>query len=135
MTIFGYYYYRLYSYYSNGGGIPFFSTFCLIFIFFYCNVITVVTIVEITFNQVIKLPAFKGGSLGFFWPMLLIIPSYLFFYHFLRKKGYHELIIDKFKNENRRQRRTSIIFLILYFLVSITLFILTLWLRQVISGY
>jgi len=136
MQFFKYYYYRLYSYYSNGGSIPFFSTFCLIFIFGLINLITIINLLTLIFGfQFGFFPTIKSGTISYFWSLLLLIPCYWIFNLHLKKRGMHELIMNEFKQETLSRRRVNGWLLIFYFVASGVLFVLILWLRQKIRGY
>ncbi len=129
-----YYYYRLYSYFSNGDAIPFFSTFLVIMVFACFNLVTLIDIVfSLIFRYKVVLPVF--GGYGQLWYLLIIIPAYMLYHYYLKDLENHGKIIEEFKTETKRQRLISSIWVTMYFVGSIGLFILTLWLREKIRGY
>ena len=135
MRVLRYYYYRIYSYYSKGDPDPYFATFLVIFLFGFFNFLAIIDILfsVIAGNEIIYFTVKSG--IGRLWPALIILPLFSLFYYYFKKRGYHEKILEEFKNETRRQRLMSRLFVILYFMGSIALMGLGLWARQVIRGY
>lgn len=131
-----YFYYRLYKYYSTGKTPPFISVFCAIFGVLIFNFYTLSNLAVIIFNfRLIDVRTFKGGTIGYLWVLVLVVPLYFVFDHFIRKKGLHERIMEEFKCESKKACRISKAMSVLYILLSIGCFFLTLWLRDIIRGY
>ncbi len=132
IKIFRYYYFRLYSYYS-GGMIPFFSTLMLIIAFMYINAMTIMNIVEVITGIKFMLPTRQTNDLfSYLWPLLIVLPVCGFCYYYFKILGNHDVIFNEFANESKRNRLLHGMYVILYFLISISSFIFTLWLRQII---
>lgn len=135
MRAFRYLYFRLYSYYKKGDSIPLFSTFAVIFVFGCFNLMTLGQIFfSLIMGLKLNLPTF-GLGVGRLWLLLIIVPFYGLFYYYIESLGYHAKIVDEFRNETREQKRYSILLVFIYFIFSIALFALTLWLRQKIRHY
>jgi hypothetical protein len=132
--IIAYYYYRLYRYFSNGGMIPLFSTFSVMFFFAYFNIVTFITFISL-FNSIekIKMPVFEGANI--LYPFLIILILGGLFYRFMTREGHHDIILSKFSTETSKQKIVSSLLVCTYFIISISLFILALWLRQNLKGY
>lgn len=131
-----YFYYRLYEYYSSGRTPPFVSVFIAFLGVLIFNCYTLSNLTAIIFDfKLINIKTFKGGSLGYLWPLLLIVLLYFFFDLFFRKKGYHERIMEEFKSESKKARRISKVLSIFFIVLSIGCFFLTLWLRDITRGY
>lgn len=128
-----YFYYRIYKYYENGDWTPKFSTFALIslFLFFY---ITIILDLFTSFLLNVNISP-NPDNYSKVWYLLFFIPLYLLYDKLIIKSGCHNKILEEFKNETRRQKTTSIIFTVLYFVLSIAFFIGALWLRQKYKGY
>lgn len=131
-----YYYYRVYKYYSNERTNPFFSSFCLMSMLLYCNVLAVVNFIAVFLDsRVAGLPSFKGGRLAFFWPLLFLIPGFFIFKYLIKQSGLHRLIMQEFNDETIKHKNLSILFVFLYIICSISCFVFALWLRQEVRGY
>jgi hypothetical protein len=130
MKVLRYYYYRLYKYFSNGGNIPFFSTYILIIAFLFINFLSFVDLIY---------PFFGLGKLNFpanrFWSLLVIIPGFIIFNHVLKTMSYHDQIIAEFEIETKRSKNTSIVLVIVYFVFSMGFFAFSLWFREKLWGY
>jgi hypothetical protein len=133
--ILGYYYFRLYKYYS-GGMIPFFSTSILIIVFIYINAITILNVAETAFDKPLNLPTRNQHSLiSYVWPLIIVIPVYIVCYNYLIAKNHHVEILEEFSQESKRHRVLYGSLIVLYFVISISLFVFTLWLRQAIRNW
>lgn len=131
-----YFYYRLYEYYSTGRTPAFISVFCAIFGVLIFNFYTMSNLSIVIFNfKLIDIQTFKGGEIGYLWPLLLLIPLYYVFDFFVRKQGLHERILEEYKNESKKARRISKAISVLYIIFSIGCFFLTLWLRDITRGF
>ena len=128
-----YYYFRLYKYFSNGDAIPFFSTFLVITVFGYFNLITFVDFLSIIMDKRLEVPAISG--IGKFWPVIFLAPLFGLFHYYLKTLGNHSMIMNRFDKETSKPRILSVLFVIIYFIVSIGLFVFILWLRQKIRHY
>jgi len=129
-----YFYFRLYSYYSDGGRIPFFSTATVIIIFACFNLLSILDLIFAVIGGIkIELPIFTGANR--FLVLLLFFPLYFAFYYIVKKSGYHAVIMDEFKDETSKQKLKSSLGVIIYFIASIILFVFSLWLRQRTRGY
>lgn len=128
-----YYYCRVYKYFEKGDAVPFFSTFLVIVLFLYFNLITILEFLGILIGFNFKLPVVDG--VGKFWPVIFILPFFALFYFFLKRRGFHEKIIQEFSEESRNKRNLSALITILYFISSIGLFVVSLWFREKIRGY
>lgn len=134
MRLFRYYYFRVFSYFSNGSSIPFFQTFALIIIFALFNVLTLLNLIfPVGFGIKMTLPV--GSGIKWFLPVLIILPLFALFYYYFEKLKSHEKILKQFQNESSRQKYLSGLIVIIYFIGSIAFFILALWLRQQIRHY
>lgn len=128
-----YYYFRLYKYFSNGDAIPFFSTFLVIAVFGYFNLITLFDFLSIIMDKRVELLVISG--IGKFWPVMFLAPLFGLFHYYLKTLGNHSMIMDRFDKETSKQRIVSVLSVIIYFVVSIGLFVLILWLRQEVRRY
>gem|GEM_PF-1193176 len=134
MNFFKYYYYRMFSYFSDGSSIPLFRTFAIMIVFAYFNLLALFTLVfSVGLGVRLTLPI--GEGVRWFWPFVFIVPLFVLFHYRLKRSGLHALIFEEYSKETRRQKVNGGWIVILYFTGSILLFILTLWLRQAIRGY
>jgi len=133
MKILKYYYYRIYKYFEKGDAVPFFSTFLVIIVFLYFNLITLLEFIGILIGFSFKLLVI--GGVWKFWPIIFILPIFGLFYYCLKSRGNHESIIKEFEGESRKQFILSSLIAILYFIISIGLFVGSLWLREKVRGY
>ncbi|PYF74198.1 hypothetical protein B0O44_104369 [Pedobacter nutrimenti] len=125
MKLIRYYYYRMYKYFSTGDVVPFFSTFTVISVFFYFNIITLIDIFLFIIGGVkVKLLVVESG-VGRLWPALIFLPLYGLFYYYMKRLGHHDKIIDEFKDETKKQKLLSTLFVVTYFVGSIVLFVIT----------
>jgi hypothetical protein len=134
MRLLKYYYFRLYSYYSKGDSVPFLSTFLVVFIFAFFNFLSLLALVAIISKEKFTLPVVEKGT-GRLWPLLIVLPLFGLLIYLFKKKGYHDIILEEFRNETSRQKFLSKLFVILYFISSIALFVIALFLRERIAGY
>jgi len=133
MKIVRYYYYRVYKYFEKGDAVPFFSTFLVIILFLYFNLITLINFMGILMGFDFTLPVV--GGMGKFWPLIFIIPLFALFYVCLKKQGIHDRILEEFQEETKKKRISSGLMTILYFIASIGLSVASLWIREKIRGY
>lgn len=134
MKAFDHIYYRLYRYYENDRSSPMFSTFASLLVFAYFNFISLLDLI-FAVGMGVKIHYFVGKGITRFWPVLLMAPLFILFRYYLKNKGNHERILNRFKDESKAERRKSRVFVFLYFTGSIALFVGVLWLRDVIRGY
>jgi len=129
-----YYYFRMYSYFSGSSSIPVFRTFAIMFIFTYFNVLSLFTlIVSVVSNIKFTLP--EGTGMMWFWPLLFVVPLFALFYYRLKYCGLHDLIIEEYSGQTKKQRLSGGWRIVVYFIASVLFFVLSLWLRQIIRGY
>jgi cellobiose-specific phosphotransferase system component IIC len=128
-----YYYFRMFSYFSEGSSVPVFRTFCVTLVFVYFNLMAVAILISLGINRKIILPV--GKSISWLWPLLIIIPLFYYFTYLLEHRGWHVKILEEFSSETKNQRKRNGSFIILYFICSILFFIGVLWLRQYFKGY
>ena len=128
-----YYYFRVFTYFSEGSSIPLFRTFIVMFVFMYFNFLGILNIISLWTDK--KLLLRNGKEMVWFWPLLIVLPLFILFYYYLKKPGYHSGIIEQFRNEPSRKRFLNGFFIVGYYILSIALFIFTLWLRQEIKHY
>lgn len=129
-----YYYFRMFSYFSNGSSIPIFRAFAVMFVFAYFNLLALSTLIlSVGLNVKLDLPV--GSGVRWFWPLIIIIPLFALFYYRLKRFGLHDLIFEKYSKETKREKVNGGWIIILYFVGSILLFVFALWLRQIIRGY
>lgn len=134
MWFFTYYYFRIFCYFSDSSSIPLFRTFAVMFTFAYFNLLALVTLLfSVGLNVRLTFPV--GRGIGWFWPFIFIVPLFVLFRSRLKKSGLHDSIFEKYSNETRRQKVKGGWIVVLYFIGSTLLIILTLWLRQAIRGY
>lgn len=55
--------------------------------------------------------------------------------YYFKKLRYHDKIIQEFRVETSKQKFKSSFFVILYFVITIILFVFSLWIRQEANGY
>ncbi|WP_316833042.1 hypothetical protein [Pedobacter aquatilis] len=122
MKIFKYYYYRLFTYFEDGTAIPFFKTYCVMLCFVFINILTLLKLILAQLNQE-KFMLFTGQGLDKLWWLLLILPGYLLFKYELIRSGSHDRIIEEFKNETKKNKYISAFFTVLYFLISLSFFL------------
>lgn len=133
-NFFKYYYFRIFNYFSDSSSIPLFRTFAVMFVFAYFNLLALSTLIfSVVLNIKITLPV--GSEVRWFWPLIFIVPLFVLFYSRLKRSGLHNLIFEEYSEETKRQKVNGGWNIILYFISSILLFVLTLWLRQVVRGY
>jgi hypothetical protein len=133
MRIFRYFYFRLYNYYKNSPS-PFFSTSMAIIVFTIFNLFTLAgLLLSVIGNLKIVIPT--GDGVTRLVPLIFIVPIYGIFYFFIKRKGYHDIIMEEFRNETANKKFLSSLFVIIYFIISVSLFVLTLWLRRKFRGY
>ncbi len=131
-----YFYFRLYNYYASGSGDPFVSFCASAGVLIIFNFFTLIVLIEMFFNfKLFYIPTQKKGSLGYFWPLLFLVPFYFFLDFLIRKKGLHDSIMEEFKAENRKEKWVSSILVILYFVLTMGFLFLALWLRQMVRGH
>lgn len=124
-----YYYFRMFSYFSNGSSIPIFRAFAVMFVFAYFNLLALSTLIlSVGLNVKLDLPV--GSGVRWFWPLIIIIPLFALFYYRLKRFGLHDLIFEKYSKETKREKVNGGWIIILYFVGSILLFVFALWLRQ-----
>lgn len=134
MRLLRYYYYRVYNYYKKADPDPFFKTFAVVFVGAFFNFLALASITSIFLK--IKFVFFTvEKGVGRLWPLLFILPLFGILFHYFKKQDYHNKIDDEFKNETPKQKFRSGFFVILYFVGTITLFVLSLWIREKIDGY
>lgn len=125
-----YLYYRVFKYYSKGGSVPFTSTFIHLIALAYCNFLSLFDLIApLLIQDRIHLPESR------WWSLVVLIPGYLILNYVVKQQGYHQLILNEFKEETERERRIGIALVISYFVFSIALFVTTLWLREKLYGY
>ena len=125
-----YFYIRIFNYFSDGSSVPLFRTFAIIFVMAYLNVLSLSTLIfSVWLNVKANLPA-EG-----FWPLVIIVPTYAMFYHYLKRHGYHDLIVKEYSTETKRQKSIWGWLAIVYIISSMMLFVFALWIRQVVRGY
>jgi hypothetical protein len=125
-----YLYYRLYKYYSERP-VPLIRVFFALFGLMVSNIMSLFNILQIVRGIKTRLPSSGLGEL-MLWALLLSFPLYAVYSHYL-KSGYHDQIIDEFKQETKRQKLISRLFVFLYFVLSIGGWLFTSWLRQELS--
>ncbi|ALL06959.1 hypothetical protein AQ505_16570 [Pedobacter sp. PACM 27299] len=129
-----YYYFRIFSYFSDGSSIPLFRTFAIMFVFVYFNLLALITLIfSVGLNIRLNHPV--GNGVRWFLPLVFIVPLFALFYHRLKRSGLHDLIFEEYSKETKKQKISRGWIIILYFIGSILLFISVLWLRQKIRGY
>lgn len=124
----------MFSYFSEGSSIAIFRAFAVMFVFAYFNLLALSTLI-FSVGLDVKLYFLIGSGLRFFWPLIIFIPLFALFYYRLKRLGLHDLIVEKYSNETKREKVAGGWMLIIYFAGSILLFVLALWLRQMIRGY
>lgn len=129
-----YYYYRIYTYYSKGDPNPSLKTFIVIFVGAFFNFLTLASAMSIILKIRFTFFAVEKGA-GRLWPLLFLLPLYGLFTYYFRKLEYHGKIIREFSDETRIQKYRSGLFVILYFVTTIILFVVSLWIRQKANGY
>ena len=134
MSAFTYLYYRMYKYYDTGRDLPLFSTFVVLFVFGYFNMMSLFDLI-FAVGVGLKYKYYVGKGIYRFWPLLAGTPLYMLFHYYMIKLGNHERIFDRFKDESRIESRRNGVLVVLYFIGSIGLLIGVLWLRQVVRGY
>lgn len=128
-----YFYYQLYSYYSQEPA-PFFKVFSAAFVSLFLNFLTLSSIISILLKtQFIFFVTDEG--IGRLWPLLFIIPFFLIVKFYMKRLGCHTRIMKEFKNQSTRQNRNGRIAVITYFVGSFALFFLSLWLRQFMMNF
>ncbi len=133
MRLFRYYYYRIYSYYSTEPA-PFFKVFAVIFVGAFFNFLALASLVSVLLEIRFTFFTVEKG-IGRLWPLIFILPLFGVLLHFFKKQGYHDRILGEFKDETPKQKFKSGVFVILYFVGSIALFVLSLWIREKVNGY
>lgn len=134
IQFFKYYYFRMFSYFSDGSSIPIFRTFSIMFVFAYFNLLTFsILIFSVGFN--VKLTLQVGSGITWFWPVIFIVPLFALFYHRLKWRGLHDLIFKEYSNETKKEKTNGGWTVVTYFISSMLFFVLALWLRQVVRGY
>jgi hypothetical protein len=133
MRVIKYFYYRVFNYYKSGDSTPFFSTFLSIFSSIFFHFLTILALIETAFNALpisIDTEGFKS-----LWFALVIVPIYVLYNQYFVKAGYHDQILNEFKNETKKQKRLSSFYTIAYFILTFVLFFFSLWLRAEVRGY
>ncbi len=129
--LFKYYYFRVYSYFENGSVIPRIQTFSVIIVFAFINLGAVYDLVAFKcFKTRITYPTFEQANLGFFTPLFIIIPLWAGMWFYFIKMGNHDKIIALFKSETLYQKKLSSALTLCYFILSLSIFFIELWLRQ-----
>jgi len=133
MKVVRYFYYQLYSYYSQDPA-PFFKVFSAAFVGLFLNFLTLSSVVSIFLKtQFIFFVTNKG--IGRLWPLLFIIPLFLIVRFYMKPRDCHTRIMKEFKDQSTRQNRNGRIAVISYFVGSFALFFLSLWLRQFMMNF
>ncbi|MDB5030097.1 MAG: hypothetical protein JWP71_818 [Mucilaginibacter sp.] len=92
--------------------------------------------VEIVSDNKFILPTRQAHSLfSYLWPILIIVPICGFSYYHLITLDRQQEIMNEFTDEPKQHRFIHGALIILYFVASILLFVLALWLRQIIKNY
>ena len=134
VKFFKYFYFRMFSYFSDSSSIPLFRTFAIMFVFAYFNLLAIYTLIfSVVLNTNFTPPL--GSGIRWFWPIILILPLFILFYYRLERRGLHDLIFVEYLNETKKQKAKGGRCVIFYFIGSILFFVLTLWLREVVRGY
>lgn len=134
IRFFKYYYFRLFSYFSDGSSIPLFRTFAIMFVFAYLNLLALTRLIfSVGLNIRLNHPV--GNGVRWFWPLVFIVSLFALLNHRLKRSGLHDLIFEEYSKETKKQKINRGWIIILYFIGSILLFISVLWLRQKIRGY
>lgn len=133
MKFLRYFYFRLYHYYSKEPA-PFFKMFSAIFAGLFLNFLTLSSLVSVLLKTKFTFFTVEKG-IGRLWPLLIILPLFwILSYHF-KKQGYHSTIIEEFENETSKEKLKSSLLVVFYFVSSMILFPVSLWIRQKLNGY
>ena len=134
MRILKYYYFRVYSYYSNGDSVPLLSTFLVIFLFAFFNLLSFLAVISSIMKFKFTLPVFEKGP-GRLLPLLIVLPFFGLFYYLVKVRDLHNTIIGEFKEETSRGKFLSKLSVLIYFVSSIVLIVMSLFLRERLAGY
>jgi hypothetical protein len=132
MRLLKYYYYHVYTFYSKEPE-PLLKVFAVSFIGVFFNFLTIASFLSIVLKT--KFTFFVGQGIGSLWPLLFLIPSYGIFSYYFKNIGNHERIMDAFRNKQPNQKPRGGGFVILYFVSSIALFPLSLYILSKVEGF
>jgi hypothetical protein len=133
MRLLKYYYYHVYTYYSKEPA-PLLKVFAVSFVGVFFNFLTIASFLSIILKT--RFTFFVvGQGIGRLWPLLFLLPSYGIFLYYFKNIGYHERIMKAFSNEQSNQKPRGGVLVILYFVSSIALFPLSLYIRIKVEGY
>jgi hypothetical protein len=123
----------MFSYFSDASSIPIFRAFAVMIVFAYFNLLALsILFFSVGLDIRLNLPVESGVK--WFWPLIIIIPLFALFYYRLKRLGLHDLISENYSKETKQEKVNGGCIIIFYFVGSIMLFVLTLWLRQITRG-
>ena len=133
MRVVRYFYYQLYSYYSQDPA-PLFKVFSAAFVGLFLNFLTLTSLVSILLKTHFIFFVTEKG-IGRLWPLLFIIPLFLIVRFYMKRRGCHTRIMKEFKDQSTQQNRNGRIAVITNFVGSFALFFLSLWLRESMMNF